>query len=57
MFIFSLLQRMYFLVKPCFYFFHGRFLSERETADRNYALGYYMNAHKVKHNKISILVS
>ena len=24
------------------------FLSERETADRNYALGYYMNAHKVK---------
>ena len=23
------------------------FLSERETADKNYALGYYMNAHKV----------
>ena len=38
-----------------------RFLSERETADRNYALGYYMNAHKVKKNynniKISIVVS
>lgn len=23
-----------------------RFLSERETADRNYALGYYMREHK-----------
>lgn len=23
------------------------FLSERETADRNYALGYYMREHKV----------
>ena len=41
-------KECYFLVKPCFYFFHGRFLSERETADRNYALGYYINAHKVK---------
>ena len=25
----------------------SRFLSERETADKNYALGYYMNSHKV----------
>ncbi|KAJ7350997.1 hypothetical protein OS493_037354 [Desmophyllum pertusum] len=27
-------------------FSNSTFLSERETADRNYALGYYMNAHK-----------
>lgn len=27
-------------------FSNATFLSERETADRNYALGYYMNAHK-----------
>jgi len=28
-------------------FSNATFLSERETADKNYALGYYMNAHKV----------
>lgn len=27
-------------------FSNATFLSERETADKNYALGYYMNAHK-----------
>lgn len=27
-------------------FSNSTFLSERETADKNYALGYYMNAHK-----------
>lgn len=31
-----------------------RFLSERETADRNNALAYYMREHKVCHVKFII---